>query len=90
MFFSIGLRLQYAFFPIFIYVLGPLALLIATIVELLVLFMMDLTPDEPAYAVEGEEETEEQIENDMSRKNSLRLGPTPEDGGAPAAWAHVD
>lgn len=84
LFFSIGLRLQYAFFPVFLYVMGPLALLIATVVELVVLFLMDLTPDEPAYAVDDEDETEEQLENDMSRTNSLRLGPTPEDrGGGP-------
>lgn len=90
LFFSIGLRLQYAFFPVFIYVMGPLALLIATVVELVVLFFMDLTPDEPEYAVEGEEETEEQLENDMSRVNSMRLGLPQGGDGMPHAWAHTD
>lgn len=33
LFFSIGLRFQYAFFPVFLYILGPLALLISTLVE---------------------------------------------------------
>ena len=33
LFFSIGLRLLYSFFPLFLYVLGPLALLVTTVVE---------------------------------------------------------
>jgi uncharacterized membrane protein len=33
LYFSVGLRLGYVFFPMFLYILGPLALLISTIVE---------------------------------------------------------
>ena len=33
LYFSLGLRVQYSFFPLFLYILGPLALLISTIVE---------------------------------------------------------
>ena len=59
-YFSIGLRLQYAFFPLALYILGPLALLITTVVEVIALFLMDLTPDHISY-MEGIQETEQEL-----------------------------
>ena len=41
LFFSVGLRFLYAFFPIFLYILGPLALLIATLVQVVALFLSE-------------------------------------------------
>lgn len=61
-FFSVGLRVQYAFFPVFLYILGPLALLISTVVEVLALLIMDLTPDREEYQDENLD-VEEGVEN---------------------------
>ncbi len=79
LFFSLGLRIQYAFFPMFMYILGPLALLISTVVEVVALFLMDLTPNDLAYE-DDEEETEEQIENQIVHTTSLKVIPLTEGG----------
>lgn len=66
LYFSLGLRFQYAFFPMVLYLLGPLAFLISTVIEIAVLVLMDLTPDELVYAQEYPLETEEEYENSLS------------------------
>ena len=69
LFFSLGLRIQYAFFPLFLYVLGPLALLLSTVCEVIALFLMDLTPNELAYE-EHADQTEHEVEEHISRTTS--------------------
>jgi uncharacterized membrane protein len=68
LFFSLGLRIQYAFFPLFLYILGPLALLISTICEVIALFLMDLTPNDIAYE-DKLEETEQEVEEEIVVRN---------------------
>jgi uncharacterized membrane protein len=77
LFFSLGLRIQYAFFPLFLYVLGPLVLLISTLFEVGALFLMDLTPDDLAYS-DNHDETEEQVEEEIVHTTSMRLIPLTE------------
>lgn len=84
LFFSLGLRLLYIFFPLFLYVLGPLALLIATLVELVAVFFMDLTPDEAAYEDglgEGDH-AEAAVENESVHAALTNSSPPGTPGGA--------
>lgn len=87
LFFSLGLRIQYAFFPFFLYILGPLALLISTIVELMLMFLMDLTPDDLAYE---DVETEEQVEDEIVRTSSLTRISLNESGNNGGSGGRVD
>ncbi|KAG7673983.1 hypothetical protein NADE_004329 [Nannochloris sp. 'desiccata'] len=87
LFFSLGLRIQYAFFPLFLYILGPLALLISTIVEVIALFLMDLTPDDLAYE---DDETEQQVEDEIVRTTSMRRISLTERGNNSGAGGGVD
>jgi len=87
LFFSLGLRIQYAFFPLFLYILGPLALLISTIVEVIALFLMDLTPDDLAYETA---ETEEQVEDEILRTSTISRNTPPESRNNSGVGGRVD
>ena len=70
-FFSVGLRIQYAFFPVFLYILGPLALLLSSLAEVLALLVMDLTPDREEYQDEIMD-SEEGVENELCETGSAK------------------
>ncbi|KAL4552617.1 hypothetical protein Ndes2526B_g02540 [Nannochloris sp. 'desiccata'] len=84
---KLGICLAILFVALLTMTQCPLALLISTIVEVIALFLMDLTPDDLAYE---DDETEQQVEDEIVRTTSMRRISLTERGNNSGAGGGVD